>query len=186
MGVIRTEVGYAGGDKVGPTYHDLGEHAEVLQIEFETSQLSFQELLTMFWASHDPTRDGRRSQYRSVLICEDAAQLAVANESRSKLEGKLGRRVQTEVVSGEPFYPAEDYHQKWKLRRRTALYEDLAKSFDTEESLLRSFAATKLNAIVGGHVSPSTVDTIAHRLHLSDDGLALVASLVKTVPKAVA
>jgi peptide-methionine (S)-S-oxide reductase len=176
---VRTEVGYAGGDKVGPTYHDLGEHAEVLQVEFDPSQLSFQDLLTMFWAGHDPTRDGRRSQYRSILICEDAKQLSLATESKSEVERKLGRKVQTEVIGGKPFYPAEDYHQKWKLRRRAALYEDLAKSFDREELLLRSFAATKLNAIAGGHLNQTTVESLRHRLSLSEDGFALLSSLVR-------
>ncbi len=177
-------MGYAGGAMVGPTYHDLGEHAEVLQVEFDPTQLSFEALLTMFWASHNPARDGRRSQYRSILICEDERQFALADESRSTVERTLGRKVLTEVVAGKVFYPAEGYHQKWKLRRRAALYEELARSFDSEESLVRSFAATKLNAIAGGHVSQPAIKSFAHRLSLSEDGLTLLEGIVKNIPKA--
>lgn len=183
--MVRTEVGYAGGEKTGPTYHDLGEHAEVLQVEFDPSILSFEELLKMFWAGHDPIREGRRSQYRSILICEDTKQFFLASESRAAVESKLGRKVHTEVLSEKPFYPAEDYHQKWKLRRRTDLYEELAKSFDSEELLLRSFAATKLNAFVGGHLSQGT-ESIADRLCLSENGLALLASLAENNSSAFA
>lgn len=167
---------------MGPTYHDLGEHAEVLQVEFDPTQLSFEALLTMFWASHNPARDGRRSQYRSILVCEDERQFAIADKSRSKVERTLGRKVLTEVVAGKVFYPAEGYHQKWQLRRRAALYEELAKSFDSEESLLRSFAATKLNAIAGGYLRWPAIAEIAHHLSLSDDGLLLLEGISTSIP----
>ena len=174
--MVRTEVGYAGGKKTGPTYHDLGAHAEVLQVEFDPSIISFEALLQLFWDGHDPTRGGRGSQYRSILICENEEQFAIAQKSAAATEEKLGRKVHTEVVVGKPFWSAEDYHQKWKLRQRRVLFDELAKSFSTEAELLRSLAATKLNAIVGGHMGRDEIDAIADQLELSSGGLELLGS----------
>jgi peptide-methionine (S)-S-oxide reductase len=172
--VLRTEVGYAGGTTSDPTYHDLGSHAEVVQISFDPDQIGYGDLLELYWQGHDPTRSSRGSQYRSILLCEDSAELDEARASAQRQEVKLGRKIQSELVVGKPFYPAEDYHQKWKLRQRRELFSDLAKSYANEAELLRSFAATKLNAFAGGHLSKSQLDELGDALHLSPTGLSLV------------
>ena len=172
-GVLRTEVGYAGGIKDAPTYHDLGAHAEVLQVEFDPSNVSYDTLLQEFWNGHEPTRSGRSSQYRSILLCESEEELTRAQKSAAMVEERLGRKVQTEILVGMPFTPAEDYHQKWKLRQRRQLFAELAQCFSNEEELLRSFAATKLNALVGGHLSSAQLEEIRGQLTLSAELLEL-------------
>jgi peptide-methionine (S)-S-oxide reductase len=157
--VLRTEVGYAGGVKTGPTYHDLGAHAEVLQVSFDPERIAYSDLLELFWNGHDPTRSSRGSQYRSILLCEGQTQFDEAVASAERKEAKLGRKVQTEVVLDKPFYPAEDYHQKWKLRQQRELFADLATQHSSEAELLNSFAATKLNAFAGGHLSRSELES---------------------------
>jgi peptide-methionine (S)-S-oxide reductase len=152
-------------------------HAEVLQVEFDPSRISFDELLQLFWDGHDPTRGRHGSQYRSILICENQEQYAAVQKSAAIVEKRAGRPIQTEVVVDKPFYSAEDYHQKWKLRQRRELFAELGKNFSTEGELLGSFAATKLNAIVGGHMSKAEIDTIADQLQLSAHGLRLLESV---------
>ena len=175
---MRTEVGYAGGEKSNPTYHDLGSHTEVLEVEFDPTVISYRDLLDLFWAGHVPTRASSGTQYRSILLCEDEAQFATANASIAELETKLGSKVRTDVLVGQPFYPAEGYHQKWKLRQRPAIFDDLATNFETEAALLRSFAATKLNAIAGGHLSRSEVESFGAKLQLSTGSFELLISLL--------
>lgn len=123
-GVVSTAVGYMGGTLDNPTYHDVCTgttgHAEVVQIEYDPSQLSYDELLDVFLAIHDPTSLNRQgpdvgAQYRSVIFFHDAEQRAAALASKRKLE--LSRQHQqpivTEITPAATFYRAEEYHQQY-------------------------------------------------------------------------
>ncbi|MDR3639181.1 MAG: peptide-methionine (S)-S-oxide reductase MsrA [Isosphaeraceae bacterium] len=123
-GVVRTAVGYAGGKTPDPTYEDVCSdttgHAEVVQVEYDPAHVSYQQLLDMFWKVHDPTTPNRQgfdvgSQYRSVIFFHDSAQHAAAVASRAALDasGRFHRPVVTEIVPAAPFYPAEEYHQRY-------------------------------------------------------------------------
>lgn len=148
---MRTAVGYAGGHTTNPTYHDLANHAEAVRIDFDPTVISFEALLELFWEGHDPTRRQRSSQYRAELFCEDERQRALAEASRDALAERLGAPVTTALRTGVPFHPAEDYHQKWRLRRQSAVWAELEARYSSEEELLRSTAAAKLNGYVGGY-----------------------------------
>ena len=160
-------MGYAGGDAVNPTYHDLGTHAEVLQVEFDPAQIEFAQLLELFWSSHDPSRGRGGSQYRPILLCETADQETMALASVDKIRERTRGLIATEIAVNKPFYPAEGYHQKWQLRRRPELLEDLQTNYEGESALLQSVAATKLNAMVGGHMSAEQIARDVERLGLS-------------------
>lgn len=123
-GVIATAVGYMGGTLENPTYRDVCSgttgHAEVVQVEYDPSQLSYDDLLNIFWAIHDPTtlnRQGpdRGAQYRSVIFFHDAEQQAAALASKQKLElsGKYQQPIVTEITPASTFYRAEEYHQQY-------------------------------------------------------------------------
>ena len=170
-------MGYAGGLTSDPNYHDLGGHAEVVQIEFDSAQIGFTTLLDLFWESHDPTRHQPGSQYRSILICTDEVQLRVARDSAIALENKLGRKVQTQIICDKEFHIAEKYHQKWKLRRHKKLWDQFANSSEKEDEFLLSVAATKLNAIAGGHLSQAQITEFREQTDLSDIGTQLLESL---------
>ena len=145
--MLRTEVGYAGGTTEAPTYRQIGDHAEVLQVEFDASQVQFGDFLPLFWNGHDPTRGGG-SQYRAILLCESKEQFEIAQRSKAEQEAKLGRPVQTEIEFGAPYYPAEDYHQKWKLRQKRGLFAELLSSFVSERALTSSQLATDRKSVV--------------------------------------
>jgi peptide-methionine (S)-S-oxide reductase len=124
-GVKSTTVGYTGGWFKNPTYRDVctGKtgHAEAVQIQFDPNEVSYEELLGVFWSIHNPTTKNRQgldigSQYRSMIAYHTPEQELAAKKSKDELEGseKLnGKKIVTEIVQASPFYKAEQYHQKY-------------------------------------------------------------------------
>lgn len=127
-GVTSTSVGYIGGSFDSPTYEDVCTgrtgHAEVVEVEYDPSQVSYDELLAVFWDIHDPTTLNRQgpdvgTQYRSVLFFHIAEQEAAANKSKEKIQssGRFTRDIVTEITPASQYYKAEDYHQQYLERR---------------------------------------------------------------------
>jgi methionine-S-sulfoxide reductase len=126
-GVKATSVGYTGGSTPSPRYEEVKTgktgHAEALQVEFDPAVLSYRDLLGYFFRMHDPTTPNRQgndigTQYRSAIFYHSDAQREVAEAVKAEVDrsGKWKRPVVTEVVPAGPFYPAEDYHQKYLLK----------------------------------------------------------------------
>lgn len=119
-GVVSTCVGYSGGTLENPTYKQVCSkqtgHAEVVQLEYDPEQVSYEELLQVFFKIHDPTTFNRQgpdigSQYRSVIFCHSPEQEEAAKAFIASVH--LSRPVVTQVVPAAPFYKAEEYHQKY-------------------------------------------------------------------------
>ena len=130
-GVTSTAVGYAGGTLKNPTYEDVCTdrtgHAEVVQVDYDPSRITYEELLKLFWENHDPTTLNRQgpdfgSQYRSVIFYHTPEQQKAAEASRAALEksGRYPRPIVTEILPAPEFYPAEDYHQQYLEKRGLA------------------------------------------------------------------
>ncbi|MER2063872.1 MAG: peptide-methionine (S)-S-oxide reductase MsrA, partial [Alkalibacterium sp.] len=117
--VIRTLTGFAGGTTAEPTYRKLGDHTEVIQIAFDSSLISYEEILKIFWDSHDAVKDRsyKGRQYLSLLIVHSNEQKETAEKIKSNWEAQNGYRIETEIHYDLPFYPAEDRHQKYFLKR---------------------------------------------------------------------
>ncbi|MCE2508743.1 MAG: peptide-methionine (S)-S-oxide reductase MsrA [Nitrosopumilaceae archaeon] len=125
-GVTSTKVGYTGGTVPSPTYRDVcGDttgHAEAVQVEFDPDRIAYEDLLKIFWKNHDPTTPNRQgpdigSQYRSAVFCHDDSQMEAARRSRAEVAEKYDRPIVTEIRAAEPFYEAEEYHQKYIEKR---------------------------------------------------------------------
>jgi len=124
-GVLSTRVGYTGGNFKNPTYSDVCTgstgHAESVEVEFDPSQVSYRDLLDIFWEIHDPTQRNRQgldigAQYRSAIFYHDAEQKAIATRSLESLQNKpqyRARKIVTEITPAGEFWPAEEYHQKY-------------------------------------------------------------------------
>lgn len=124
-GVKSTRVGYTGGQLPNPTYEqvctDRTGHAEAVEVEFDPKEISFEDLLEIFWNNHDPTTPNRQGpdvgvQYRSAIFCHDDKQRETAEKSRRSLSesGRYGENpIVTEIVPAQEFYEAEEYHQKY-------------------------------------------------------------------------
>lgn len=127
-GVVSTSVGYEGGMFPNPTYRDVCTnktgHAEVVEVDYDPSRVSYEDLLMVFWTNHDPTTLNRQgpdvgTQYRSVIFFHTPEQQAAALASREKLQstGKYKRPIVTHVVPAAQFYRAEEYHQQYLEKR---------------------------------------------------------------------
>jgi peptide-methionine (S)-S-oxide reductase len=125
-GVTKTEAGYEGGSLEHPTYEDVCSHttghAEVVEVTYDPAQISYEELLEVFWAKHDPTQLNRQGwdvgdQYRSVIFSHDQEQQEAATRSKAEQQKRHRRPVVTLVEPAQTFYPAEDYHQQYLEKR---------------------------------------------------------------------
>jgi peptide-methionine (S)-S-oxide reductase len=123
-GVKSTRVGYIGGNLPNPTYEDVCTdrtgHAEALQVKYDPKEISYEELLDLFWSIHNPTTKNRQgpdigSQYRSIIFYHTPEQESIAKKSKQELDdsNKFQNKIVTEIVHASTFYPAEDYHQKY-------------------------------------------------------------------------
>jgi peptide-methionine (S)-S-oxide reductase len=123
-GVVKTEVGYEGGNMEKPTYKDVCTdetgHAEVVEVTFDPVKVSYDVLLEVFWSIHDPTTVNRQgpdfgTQYRSAIFYHDNAQEAAAKASKEKLErsGRFKKPVVTHIIPAQKFWKAEEYHQQY-------------------------------------------------------------------------
>ncbi len=123
-GVKSTSVGYIGGQLPNPTYEevctDKTGHAEAVEVDYDPKEISFEELLDVFWSNHNPTTLNRQGpdvgiQYRSAIFYHDEKQKEIAESSKQSLEksGKFENPIVTEIVPAPIFYRAEEYHQKY-------------------------------------------------------------------------
>ncbi len=123
-GVSKVESGYAGGERENPSYEQIATgvtgHAEVIRITYDPSVISFEDLLTVFFGSHDPTTLNRQgndvgTQYRSVIFYTDEQEKAAAEKISKEIDESLkdGSRVVTQILPFKNFYPAEAYHANY-------------------------------------------------------------------------
>ncbi|MBI3344037.1 MAG: peptide-methionine (S)-S-oxide reductase MsrA [Gammaproteobacteria bacterium] len=130
-GVLTTRVGYLGGTLVNPTYQDVCSgntgHAEVVEVTYDPEQVTYDELLAVFWDNHNPTTRNRQgpdvgTQYRSAIFFHTPEQEAAAHASRGRLDasGRYKNPIVTEITPATEFYMAEDYHQQYLEKRGRA------------------------------------------------------------------
>jgi len=130
-GVKSTRVGYTGGKMANPTYKDVCTdrtgHAEAVEVAYDPTQVSYEQLLDVFWENHDPTQLNRQgpdfgTQYRSAIFYHSPAQQQAARASKTAQEksGHFSRPIVTEIVPAGTFYQAEDYHQQYLEKRGLA------------------------------------------------------------------
>lgn len=125
-GVVSTRVGYSGGTTPNPTYRqvctDQTGHAEVVEVTFDSDEVTYDSLLETFWKIHDPTSLNRQGpdiggQYRSVIFFFDEEQEQMARRSLEQEQQRLSKRIVTQLLPAQEFYQAEDYHQQYLEKR---------------------------------------------------------------------
>jgi peptide-methionine (S)-S-oxide reductase len=125
-GVTRTRVGYAGGATENPTYEDVCSHttghAEVVEVTYDPERISYEQLLDVFWAKHDPTQLNRQGwdigdNYRSAIFFNDEEQHESALKSKAGEQRNWGAPIVTQIEPAPTFYEAEDYHQQYLEKR---------------------------------------------------------------------
>ena len=127
-GVIKTSVGYTGGNTVDPTYEEVcnggSNHSEAIEVLFDEKIISYEDLLNQFWTIHDPTTLNRQGpdigiQYRSAIYYTNNSQKIIAEESRIKMNiDKFKGGIVTEITKASTFYFAEEYHQNYNKKMK--------------------------------------------------------------------
>lgn len=151
QGVIRTRVGYAGGTTIAPTYKTIGDHTETVEIDYDPKIISYEEILLHFWRNHYPNRNQYKGQqYVSSLRYHTDQQKQMIIQVKNEMEKELGEQIETEVTKLERFTLAEARHQKYYLKRYPNVLEQLHPLYTSEESLMGSTFAARLNGFVKG------------------------------------
>ncbi|XP_011564039.3 peptide methionine sulfoxide reductase [Plutella xylostella] len=165
-GVVRTRVGYSGGTTKNPHYRSIGDHTEVIELHFDPKVVSFADLLDMFWANHEYGLTTKlKRQYQSLILYHDDDQRAQAEGSYREVERRMGP-LRTEIAPAGPFYPAEDYHQKYRLQG----HKDLCKSLGLDSAKLQtSHLAARLNGYLVGVGGMNQFEKEVAKLGLSDE-----------------
>lgn len=176
-GVLRTRVGYAGGTTETPAYKQMGDHTEVIEIHYDPKKISYNDLLDLFWNNHEYGLTTRiKRQYMSLILYHTEEQRQIAEASRAEEQIKRApEQIITEIAAASTFYPAENYHQKYRLQGHT----DLAKGIGLTPDLLHSsHVAARLNGYLIGVSGLEQFDEEAEMLGLSKNQVQYVREYV--------
>lgn len=143
-------VGYTGGTTPDPTYRNIGDHAESVQVEFDPESVRYEELLEVFWSSHNASRRSWSRQYMSAVFPVDDQQIREAKSVKDRLEGLQRTTLRTEILPATRFYPAEDYHQKYILQGDHLLNSEFRRMYPDFADFVDSAAAAKVNGYLYG------------------------------------
>ncbi|NLM71061.1 MAG: peptide-methionine (S)-S-oxide reductase [Synergistaceae bacterium] len=167
--MIRTRVGYAGGTTPNPTYDDIGDHTETIQVDFDPEVVSYEDLLAVFWRGHNPSLRGWSTQYRSAVFTDGEEQRSSAEQSLAREVERTRRRVETKVEELREFFPAEDYHQKFYLRQDRELMAHFNALYPDGRDLMNSPAAAKVNGFLSGLGSREHLERVLPLLGLAEE-----------------
>lgn len=161
-------MGYAGGRKASPTYNDLGDHTETVQVDFDPALTSYGRLLEVFMTTDNRCGRSGTRQYMSAVFYHDEAQKNLALEALSQAEAG-GRPVAAAVLPVGTFYPAEDYHQKYLLRCDALLAKEFKAMYPDPKAFRDSAAAARVNGYLAGHGSKESLQKEIDQLGLSPE-----------------
>ncbi|MBM7567059.1 peptide-methionine (S)-S-oxide reductase MsrA [Paenibacillus sacheonensis] len=181
-GIIRTRVGFAGGTTDEPSYRDMGDHTETVELTFDPAAVSYDELLETFWNNHKPMNiNGYKDrQYQSLLLYRDEAQEKAFRRIKSRLEGGK-ESLDTELSPFRSFYPAESRHQKYYLKRFPDAVAKLSAIYPSEEELQNATLAARLNGVAKGFLSVERLQGEMKQWALSPDELSEMLALVRSI-----
>lgn len=177
--MIRTRVGYAGGSTENPTYYNLDGHSETIEIDYDPTQISYQELLDIFWAGHSPTRPSFSRQYASIIFTHDEEQTRLARASKEQAEAECDCTIHTEIVPAPTFYRAEDYHQKYMLQQSRAVMAEFEALYPDTTDFVDSTAAARVNGYLGRHTTLDELEAELAELDLSPEAQEALLEAVR-------
>jgi peptide-methionine (S)-S-oxide reductase len=149
----------------------LGDHTETIQIDYDPNQITYNELLDVFWKSHNPTSRAISRQYMSIIFYHDEEQKRLALETRDREAAKQNARLYTEIVPYIEFYLAEDYHQKYRLQHEPELMGEFRRMFPHMADFVDSTAAARVNGYLAGYGTPQELEEEIDTLGFSEAGV---------------
>jgi peptide-methionine (S)-S-oxide reductase len=179
--VVRTRVGYAGGTTKNPTYHNLGDHTETIQIDYDPTQISYEELLNIFWDSHNPAARPWSRQYMSIVFYHNDEQKRLAIETRDREAARIQGTIFTEIVPASEFHLAEDYHQKYRLQQVSELVREFGIMYPDDADFVNSTAAARVNGYLGGYGTFAQLQAEIDSFGLSSSGSNRLLEIVRSL-----
>ncbi len=176
--MVRTRVGYAGGKMESPDYSHIGDHTETVQVDYDPNRINYDQLLEVFWKSHQPDRQSRSQQYKNVIFFHNNEQHEQAMASKTTLAGKLKKIIQTQIKPLNTFTDAEDYHQKYILKHHR-LKKEIFRMYPNHQDIVGSTTAARLNGYAGGHGDKDQLARELKSLGLSEAGNQILTGLFK-------
>jgi peptide-methionine (S)-S-oxide reductase len=176
---LRTRVGYTGGSTPSPTYEQIADHTEALQIDFDPRVLSYELLVDQVFSQHDPTERRYGTQYMAAVWTSDERQHEIALRVGERAARARGGELATRIERLARFTRAEDYHQKFYLRQKRAIADELLARFGSDEAMVDSTAAAWLNGWMSGHGARADVERRLPSLSLSEAAQAEVLARLR-------
>jgi peptide-methionine (S)-S-oxide reductase len=182
-GVERTRVGYAGGTTEAPTYREMGDHTETVEVVFDPRKLTLQELLTIFWSNHNPSNinEYKGRQYQSLLLYRNEEQRLRMEKTLEDRALAEGMKPDTEIAPLKQFHEGESRHQKYYLKRYPDALEKLSAWYPTEEELIASTLAARLNGLAKGYTNLSRIIDEVRSWPIPDEEQQRVIELVRGI-----
>jgi len=143
-----------------------------VELDFDPSRVTYEQLVETFFASHDASRGSFKVQYMSAIFFHDPEQERIAREVKARLEKQTGRTLQTKILAASTFYMAEDYHQKYALQGDRRLFGEFRQMYPDLWAMVDSTAAARVNAYLYGYGSAEQLRAESDRLGLSAEGRA--------------
>lgn len=171
-------MGYAGGNTKNPDYYTIGDHSETLQLDFNPALVSYEDLLHMFWSSHNPLGKPWIRQYMSAIFFHSDRQKQAAFLSMKSEEETRKSSIHTEIAPLRHFYLAEDYHQKYILRHQPDFMQEFRIIYPREADFIRSTAAARVNGYLAGY---GTYDELLDEVGSYGLSPALSSKLLNTI-----
>jgi len=161
----------------------MGDYTESIEIDYDTTIISYEELLQVFWGNHNPLRDTfyKGRQYISLLLYHNEDQKDQAEKIKIEYEQKLNGEIDTEMAVYSTFYLAEDYHQKYYLKRYANVVEQVDHLFLDHKDFVYSTIAARLNGFVAGHGNLVDLKEEMKEWGLNDEESEVLARLVNNI-----
>ncbi len=170
-GVLRTRVGYAGGDSTTPSYDNLGNHIEVFEVDYDPDLLSYEDMVKLYFYVYDATARPFSQRVTPVIYYRNEAEQEISERVKLSIEANSEKGLFTVIRPLEVFYLAEEKHQLSYLKQETSLYMEVREIFVEEDALLLSILASKLNGFIAGYGLDSDLASILKSSGLSNASL---------------
>ena len=167
-GVVRTRVGYAGGVSESPTYQNIGDHTEVVEVDYNPNLISYKELLEYFFENHNPYRQSYSRQYYSMILYHNKEQFNTILEVKRELENDSGKEIKTEINQYKEFFLAETYHQKYYLQQHRKFKNYYLDRYSISE-FIDSTAVARVNGYLGKKGSKEQLINEIGKLGLNEE-----------------
>ncbi|APH21529.1 methionine-S-sulfoxide reductase [Clostridium botulinum] len=178
-GVVKTYVGYTGGNTLFPTYNSIGDHLETLEVYYDSSKIAFENLLTIFEENHNYIVRPNLLQYYSAIFYNNENEKELCLDWKKNKKEELKTEVLTKISPIEKFYYAEFYHQKYYVQLEPVIMSNLRSKFSTGNDLISSPLCHKLNAYLAGYGSLKELNKEIEDFNLSEDAKNRLLSIVE-------